>query len=112
DRVQIQQVFVNLIRNGIDAMDSIEDTRTLHIRSFLDGSSAIRVDICDAGTGLKDAGRALEPFFTTKQHGMGMGLTIWRSIVESHGGRLWMANNETRGATVAFTLPLAPTETP
>ena len=73
---------------------------------------AIRVEVRDAGTGFKDAERVFEPFFTTKQHGMGMGLAICRSIIESHGGRLWTANNETRGATVAFTLPLAASEAP
>jgi len=111
DRVQVQQVFVNLIRNGIEAMDAVVgDARTLQIRSCRDGVQAIRVEICDAGTGFNDPERAFEPFFTTKQKGMGMGLAICRSIVESHGGRLWAANNSTRGATVAFTLPLAANE--
>ena len=108
DRVQVQQVLVNLIRNGIEAMDAIVDrTRVLRIRACHDGLDAIRVEIRDAGTGFKDPDRVLEPFYTTKQQGMGMGLAICRSIIESHGGRLWTANNETRGATVAFTLPLA-----
>ena len=74
--------------------------------------TAIRIEVRDAGTGFEDAERVFEPFFTTKQHGMGMGLAICRSIIESHGGRLWMANNETRGATVAFTLPLEASEAP
>lgn len=113
DRVQVQQVIVNLIRNGIEAMDAVVgDARALQIRSCRDGLGAIRVEVRDAGTGFKDAERAFEPFFTTKQHGMGMGLAVCRSIVESHGGRLWMANNDTRGATVAFTLPLAAGEAP
>jgi PAS domain S-box-containing protein len=108
DRVQVQQVFVNLIRNGIEAMETVvEGARTLQIRSCRDGLEAIRVEVRDAGTGLEDAERAFEPFFTTKHSGMGMGLAICRSIVESHGGRLWAANNETRGATVSFTLRLA-----
>jgi len=111
DRVQVQQVFVNLIRNGFDAIDAVVDgARTLQIRSSRDGLHAIRVEIRDAGTGFKDAERAFEPFFTTKQNGMGMGLAICRSIIESHGGGLWVANNETRGATVAFTLPLGASE--
>jgi PAS domain S-box-containing protein len=105
DRVQIQQVLVNLIRNGIEAMDAVIDGgRPLHIRTCRDGVVAIRVEVRDAGTGFKDSDRVFESFFTTKQHGMGMGLAICRSIVEAHGGRLWTANNETRGATVAFTL--------
>jgi PAS domain S-box-containing protein len=113
DRVQVQQVFVNLIRNGIESMDAaLDGDRALQIRSRRDGFDAVRVEVRDAGTGFKDANRAFEPFFTTKQHGMGMGLAICRSIIESHGGRLWMANNETRGATVAFTLPLAAGQAP
>jgi signal transduction histidine kinase len=111
DRVQVQQVLVNLVRNGIEAMATVVDrVRTLQIRSSLEGSAAIRIEVCDAGTGIKDAERILAPFFTTKQHGMGMGLAICRSIVESHGGRLWMANNEPSGAIVAFTLPLVASE--
>ena len=107
DRVQVQQVFVNLIQNGIEAMDAVGDgERALEIRSCRDGLDSIRVEVCDAGTGFGDAERAFEPFFTTKQNGMGMGLAICRSIIESHGGRLWAVNNRAHGATVAFTLPL------
>ena len=113
DHVQIQQVLVNLIRNGIEAMDAVIDGgRPLHIRTCRDGADAIRVEVRDAGTGFKDSDRVFEPFFTTKQHGMGMGLAICRSIVEAHGGRLWTANNETRGATVAFTVALAARDAP
>jgi PAS domain S-box-containing protein len=111
DRVQVQQVLVNLIRNGIEAMDGVVDrTRALQIRSCRDGAGAIRVEVRDCGAGIEDAERVFEPFFTTKQHGMGMGLAICRSIVESHGGRLWICNNETSGATVAFTLQLTASE--
>jgi len=105
DRVQVQQVLVNLIRNAIESMDMVDsETRAVYIRSCSEGPHAIRVEITDAGTGFKDPERAFEPFFTTKQKGMGMGLAICRSIVESHGGRLWAANNSTGGATVTFTL--------
>ena len=105
DRVQVQQVFVNLIRNGIEAMDAVADrARALRIRSCRDGPDAIRIEVRDAGTGFSDTERAFEPFFTTEQHGMGMGLTICRSIVESHGGRLATANKATHGATATFTL--------
>ncbi|WP_077966534.1 MASE1 domain-containing protein [Ensifer adhaerens] len=108
DRIQVQQVLVNLIRNGIEAMDTVTHApKELQIRSFRDGPGAIRIEVRDAGMGFADTERAFEPFFTTKRNGMGMGLAICRSIVESHGGRLWTANNETRGAAVAFTLPLA-----
>jgi signal transduction histidine kinase len=79
----------------------------LEVRSCSDGPDAIRVEVRDTGTGFKDAERAFEPFFTTKQSGMGLGLAICRSIVESHGGRLWTTNSATRGATVAFTLRTA-----
>ena len=86
DRVQVQQVFVNLIRNGIEAMDAMVDgARALQIRSCRDGLDAIRVEVRDAGTGFKDVERIFEPFFTTKRHGMGMGLAICRSIIEAHG---------------------------
>ncbi|MCA1403993.1 hypothetical protein I6F26_15005 [Ensifer sp. IC3342] len=113
DRIQVQQVLMNLVRNGIEAMDAVVDSsRALQIRSCRDSPDAIRVEVRDAGTGFKDGERAFEPFFTTKQHGMGMGLSICRSIIESHGGRIWMADNETRGATVTFTLPLAASEAP
>ena len=114
DRVQVQQVFVNLVRNGVEAMDGarVDGARALQISSLRDGIGSIRIEVRDAGTGFEDAERVFQPFFTTKQHGMGMGLAICRSIIESHGGRLWMANNETRGATVAFTLPLEASEAP
>ena len=113
DRVQVQQVFVNLIRNGIEAMESVEDDpRVLQICSCRDGRDTIRVEVRDTGTGFRNPDRVFEPFFTTKQHGMGMGLAICRSIIESHGGRLWTRNNETRGATVTFRLPLEASEAP
>lgn len=109
DRIQVQQVLVNLIRNGIEAMDAVADgERALQIRSCRDGPDSIRVEVRDTGVGFKDAERIFEPFFTTKLNGMGMGLAICHSIIESHGGRLWADKNETRWATVAFTLPLAP----
>jgi PAS domain S-box-containing protein len=108
DRVQVQQVFVNLIHNGIEAIDAVDNgKRVLEIRSCRDGLQSIRVEVCDTGTGFTDAERAFEPFFTTKQQGMGMGLAICRSIVEAHGGRLWAIDNSGPGATVAFTLPVA-----
>lgn len=113
DRVQVQQVLVNLIRNGIEAMDTTADgPHVLRVRSCRDGLEAIRVEVRDTGTGFKDAERVFEPFFTTKPDGMGMGLAICRSIVESHEGRLWTADNETQGATVAFTLPLTVSQAP
>jgi PAS domain S-box-containing protein len=112
DRVQVQQVLVNLIWNAIEAMDAVVDgARAIQIRSYHDSTGVIRVEVRDPGAGFKDPERAFEPFFTTKQHGMGMGLAICRSIVESHGGRLWAGNNEAQGATVTFTLPLTAGQT-
>jgi C4-dicarboxylate-specific signal transduction histidine kinase len=100
-------VLVNLIRNGIEAMETTPNgARLLSVVARRDGGDAIRVEVRDAGTGFKDVNRAFEAFFTTKQQGMGMGLAVCRSSIESHGGRLWAANNEAAGATVGFTLPL------
>jgi signal transduction histidine kinase len=107
DRVQVQQILVNLIRNGIQAMDSTNPLRTLMIKTDRDGPKAVVISVEDSGSGFSDPDRVFEPFFTTKSTGMGMGLPICRSMVESHGGRLWVKNNETVGATVAFTLPIA-----
>ena len=107
DRIQVQQVLVNLIRNGVEAMEATPTgARLLSVVARSDGGDAIRIEVRDAGTGFKDAERAFEAFFTTKQQGMGMGLAVCRSIIESHGGQLWAINNEAAGATVGFTLPL------
>jgi PAS domain S-box-containing protein len=105
DRVQIQQVLVNLIRNGMDAMDSVASDRVLGVRVRRLGD-VVQTEISDRGQGVEFPERIFEPFFTTKGHGMGMGLAICRSIVESHGGRLWVETNEPHGATFLFTLPV------
>ena len=105
DRVQIQQVLINLMRNGIEAMDSAADARVLGLRVRRMGD-VIQTEISDRGPGVEFPDRIFEPFFTTKEHGMGMGLAICRSIVESHGGRLWAEKNEPHGATFIFTLPV------
>jgi PAS domain S-box-containing protein len=105
DRVQMQQVLVNLIRNSMDAMEFDRIDRVLRIRVHQVGDE-IRTEISDRGQGIEFPEKVFEPFFTTKEHGMGMGLAICRSIVESHGGRLWAENNEPQGATFTFTLPL------
>ncbi|MGE0766635.1 MAG: PAS domain-containing protein [Hyphomicrobiaceae bacterium] len=107
DRVQMQQVLVNLIRNGIDAMEGVGDRpRLIRIRAFADGSQSLRFELQDQGAGLTEPERAFEPFFTTKRSGMGMGLAICRSIIESHDGRLWVPNSGPTGTTLAFTLPI------
>ena len=105
DHVQLQQVLINLIRNGMDAMDSAADDRTLGMRVRRMGD-VVQTEISDCGRGIEFPEKIFEPFFTTKPHGMGMGLAICRSIVESHGGRLWAQNNEPHGATFIFTLPV------
>jgi PAS domain S-box-containing protein len=105
DRVQVQQVLVNLIRNGMDAMDSSARERVLAMRVYRKGD-VVRTEISDRGQGIASPEKIFEPFFTTKEQGMGMGLAICRSIVESHGGRLWVEPNEPLGSTFIFTLPV------
>ena len=105
DRVQMQQVIVNLVRNGIEAMEATNDVlKLLSIRSRRE-SHYVRVEVCDRGGGLRDPENAFKPFFTTKKNGMGMGLAICRSIIEAHGGRLWATQNEGWGTTLCFALP-------
>lgn len=107
DRVQMQQVLVNLIRNGIDAMEAAPNgPKALTIRSRRDGTDMISIEIADHGIGVDDPERIFEPFFTTKTDGMGMGLAICRSIVEAHDGRLWAARGEPAGTTFTFALPV------
>jgi PAS domain S-box-containing protein len=109
DRVQLQQVIINLVINGIEAMtDVAEQQRRLVVRSRArDGQALVAVE--DAGTGIdrENANRLFSAFYTTKPSGMGMGLSISRSIAEAHGGRIWATNNEGPGATIQFTLPLS-----
>jgi signal transduction histidine kinase len=110
DRVQLQQVVLNLIMNGIEAMaDSLQPPKRLGIRSANDESGAVLVAVEDSGPGLNQAqaDRLFEAFFTTKPEGMGMGLSICRSIVDAHGGRLWASPNSPNGAVFQFTLPAA-----
>ena len=106
DRVQLQQVLMNLIVNSIDAMKEVDGTRELAIRSQQDDDGQLIVSVCDTGVGLppQQADQIFNAFFTTKPHGTGMGLRISRSIIESHGGRLWAADNSPRGASFYFSL--------
>jgi PAS domain S-box-containing protein len=107
DRIQIQQVLMNLARNGLDAMESTADPfKALFIRSRRKDTETILIEVRDHGSGLTDMEKIFEPFFTTKTKGMGMGLAICRSIVEAHEGRLWAAPTEGKGATFSFTLPI------
>jgi len=107
DRVQLQQVLMNLMINGIDAMKNVDGTRELAIKSHQAENEQVLVSISDTGIGLppEQSDRIFDAFFTTKPDGTGMGLRISRSILESHGGRLWAAANCPRGASFCFTLP-------
>jgi PAS domain S-box-containing protein len=107
DRVQLQQVMMNLIVNGIEAMKDVNGTRELIIKSQRAEYEQLLVSVSDTGVGLppQQADQIFNSFFTTKPHGTGMGLRISRSIVESHGGRLWAADNSPRGASFCFNIP-------
>jgi signal transduction histidine kinase len=110
DRVQLQQVIINLVMNGIEAMQSVTDRpRELVIRSRQDETQQVLVSVTDCGVGIsaENADRLFNAFFTTKSSGMGMGLSICRSIMEAHGGRLWATANVPHGATFQFTLPVS-----
>ena len=108
DRVQIQQVVVNLMRNAVEAMRGLEH-RELRVRAAAHGDGLAVISVSDTGAGISERarGRLFEPFATTKPDGMGVGLSICRTIVEAHGGSIWASNNPGAGATFAFTLPLA-----
>ncbi len=108
DRVQLQQVLMNLMINGIEAMKDVDRARELAIKSQRGETEQVLVSVSDTGAGLpvQQSDQIFNAFFTTKPHGTGMGLSISRSIVESHGGRLWAAENSPRGASFQFTLPL------
>jgi PAS domain S-box-containing protein len=107
DRVQLQQVLMNLLLNGMDAMKDVDTTRELIINSQPAKNEQVIVSVSDTGVGLppQQAEQIFNAFFTTKPYGTGMGLRISRSIIESHGGRLWAANNSPHGASFCFTLP-------
>ncbi len=108
DRVQLQQVMLNLIANAIQSMSGVEDgNRELHISTASIKPEGVCVAVRDTGHGLRPESlpRLFEPFYTTKPEGMGMGLSICRSIIEAHGGRLWATGCEPRGALFQFTIP-------
>ena len=109
DRIQLQQVILNLILNGKEAMSGVQShPRELRVSSGKSESDEVVVAVRDSGHGLerKDFERIFDPFFTTKSEGMGLGLSISRTIIEAHGGRLWATQNVDQGATIQFTLPL------
>lgn len=113
DRVQLQQVILNLLLNAAEAMSGIEDRpRQLLIRTESEEADQVRFTVKDAGVGIEphDSERLFEPFYTTKSGGMGIGLSVSRSIIESHRGRLWAEQNTGPGATFAFSIPVWPSE--
>src|SRR6185503_11489421 len=109
DRIQLQQVVLNLVRNASEAMSSVDDrTRELLVKTEPHERDAVRLSVRDAGVGFEPeaADKLFGAFYTTKHEGMGMGLSVSRSISERHRGRLWAARNEGPGATFAFALPV------
>jgi C4-dicarboxylate-specific signal transduction histidine kinase len=110
DRVQLQQVMLNLIMNAVEAMSQMaESPRELLISTRIE-AGCVLVEVRDSGPGLSEPAleRVFEAFYTTKSTGLGMGLSICRSIVEAHGGRLWATKNVPRGAAFQFTVPIDP----
>ena len=107
-RVQIQQVMLNLIANAVEAMSQMSDGRRELLISTQAEADCVLVAVRDSGPGLSEGAieRAFEAFYTTKSSGLGMGLSICRSIVEDHGGRLWAAANVPKGAAFQFTVPI------
>lgn len=113
DRIHLQQVLLNLIVNAMDALEEVEfEKRRITVNAQNDGENMIRVEISDSGHGIPadKLPRLFHPFFTTKSDGMGMGLSISRTIIDSHGGRIWAENRSDGGARFCFTLPLWPQE--
>lgn len=106
DRVQLQQLLMNLMANGIDAMKDVDGVRELSVKSQLAEHEHLLVSVGDTGVGLpSQRDRVFDAFFSTKAQGTGMGLSISRSIVEAHGGRLWASDNAPRGAVFSLSIP-------
>ena len=107
DRAQLQQVLMNLITNAIDSMAGVDGARVLSVKSELKDDGGVMLSVADTGTGIesKDVERFFNPLFTTKSDGMGMGLSVCRSIIEAHDGRLWFTPNVPQGAIFQFVLP-------
>ena len=106
DRIQIQQVLLNLIRNAIDAMDAVR-VKMLTISAVPDGEGFVEISVADSGKGIDPAmaENLFQPFLTTKEHGMGVGLSICRTIIEAHGGRIWFEPRKGGGTVFRFTIP-------
>ena len=113
DKVQIQQVLVNLIKNSLDAMENTEpDKRNLEIHSVLNTNSfespCIQITVKDSGTGINDeiANNLFDSFYSTKADGMGMGLSISKTIIDSHNGKIWAENRQNNGSKFHFVIPI------
>ena len=109
DRIQVQQVLLNLLINAIEALSGVGDgPRELVVQSDTDATQGVLVTVRDSGPGLdpQHLDRLFDAFYTTKPHGLGLGLAISRRIIEAHGGRLWATANVPRGAVVQFTVPI------
>ena len=110
DAVHLQQVLLNLITNGMDALDETKhENPQIRVTASLDGQQTVEIAVSDTGGGIPDDKFAhiFDPFFTTKANGMGMGLSISSTIIEAHNGRLWAENNKDGGASFRFTIPIA-----
>ena len=108
DRVQLQQVVLNLLRNAVDAMNGVDDRpRQMLVKIERDDGDCVRLAVTDSGVGFapQHAGKLFDAFYTTKREGMGIGLHVSRCIIERHGGRLWATANERFGATFSFSVP-------
>jgi signal transduction histidine kinase len=114
DRVQLMQVVLNLIMNGVEAMSTAEDPRELTVTSRLSPQEGVHISVADTGSGVDAAkvDRVFDSFFTTKATGMGMGLSICRSIIGAHAGRIWLEPNAPHGASSNSRYPLVPRRTP
>src|SRR5690606_38716519 len=108
--ILIEQVLLNLLKNGVEAMER-SDYRTLHVK-VTEQLPLIEIAVIDGGHGLRDPERLFEPFYSTKSEGLGMGLNICRTIIESHHGRLWASAHPEGGTIFRFTLPFAVPDTP
>jgi PAS domain S-box-containing protein len=108
NKIQVQQVVLNLMMNAAESMPDTSQERRITIRTALSDKGRVQVAVADTGSGIeeKDLGRVFEPFFTRKRSGMGMGLSISRTIIEAHGGHIWVRNNPDKGATFFFDLPV------
>ena len=111
DRVGLQQVLINLLRNACEAMAEVpREARALSIRTGVDGDGFVMISVCDTGPGIAEGEleKVFEPFFTNKEDGMGLGLSVCRTIINAHGGRIWAEHNPGCGAAFHLTLPLSP----